>query len=996
MLSARSEATRRRTYTRPMDAEGSKFETWEQVIQRSHYDHHYKLWSDAGGKPDLTELKELYELGMSAEGLVAGRTLWLGGTEYAYSRAASQFNCSGLRIETVYDMVDAFWLLLNGCGVGGRPKAGTLHGYSRAIRDFQVVPSNQSKDYRGHEENREVLPTADNGYTWRIVVGDSATAWAKALGKLLASPRSRTDALVIDFSNVRGKGGRLKGYGWICNGYEPFAKAMTATHTILNRNAGNLLGEEDIGDIFNWCGTVLSSRRAAESMMIDADHPHAPEFARRKKDYWLNGNEQRRQSNNSMLFWRCPSVADIADLLHLNLVGGEPGFVNAEAALRRCPWFDIFNPCLTGDTLVATADGRNAVRIDQLAEESGGVNRFDVYSARPTKGGRHGGKWKTEISSAVAIMTGIKKVGRLTLSTGDSLRCTADHRIALSDGTYLEASKTVGREVEDFFTKKHKAHRRMINTETNGYGRQCRMMWERVNGPKPEGYEIDHVESDGGDFIDNLQLLTVEEHRVKSAEEKRGENNPMHRVKDKKSFRLRRSALSFGAGNPRHSGLTDEYIIELATVLHRDGIPINIRNLRSLDSKVPQSFSKNRFGGSVENLRKIASGEVEYTAPVSPVAYGREEVVEARQSVTVVSWEPQGEEEVYDLIVEKNRNFYVITSGDEGDNYLDSKGVLVHNCFEIMLPSSGFCNLVSLCLPMFGRDFARLERAVKVMARANYRQTCVNLTDDILQPRWHQTNEALRLCGVSFTGVAQAGWLSDYQIRRLRNAAISGAYSMADELGMPYPKAVTTIKPEGTRSKISGHIGTEVKEGIHQSLGRYVFNWINFSVDDPLVGGLEAAGYKTLPNPNDSNNVLVRFPLDFGSDPTFVQDQRGAWVCRESAVDQLRRYRRWNTLWADHNCSATVSFDESEIPDMARWIHRNWGNSYIATAFQARVDPSKTAADLGHPYLPQEVVTGQQYHEVNDGLRAVEWDRYHHGIHELDEAGCANGVCPTK
>ena len=34
---------------------------------------------------------------------------------------------------------------------------------------------------------------------------------------------------------------------------------------------------------------------------------------------------------------------------------------------------------------------------------------------------------------------------------------------------------------------------------------------------------------------------------------------------------------------------------------------------------------------------------------------------------------------------------------------------------------------------------------------------------------------------------------------------------------------------------------------------------------------------------------------------------------------------------------------------------------YIATAFLPRPDPTKTAADLGHPYLPQEVVTAEQY-----------------------------------
>jgi ribonucleoside-triphosphate reductase len=296
---------------------------------------------------------------------------------------------------------------------------------------------------------------------------------------------------------------------------------------------------------------------------------------------------------------------------------------------------------------------------------------------------------------------------------------------------------------------------------------------------------------------------------------------------------------------------------------------------------------------------------------------------------------------------------------------------------------------------MFGRDFRRLERATWVMARANYRQTCVNLKDDVLQPRWHQTNEALRLCGVSYTGIVNADWLTDYHVRRLRNAAVAGAYSMADDLGLPRPKAVTTIKPEGTRTKISGTVGQEYGEGMHRPLGRYVFNWINFSTADPLVDALEAAGYKTLPNPSDPNNVLVRFPVNYSGCKFDVVG--GKEVNKEPALAQLRRYRRWNNLWADHNVSATISFDRDEIPAMAEWIHRHWEDGYVATAFMARTDPTKTAADLGHPYLPQEVVTEDAFAAATAALRDVDWDRFHTGWHEISDASdCPGGVCPVR
>ena len=62
------------------------------------------------------ELIELAGLLKDRKVSVAGRTLWLGGTDKSRKREASQFNCSFKRVETVHDAVDLFWLLLQGCG----------------------------------------------------------------------------------------------------------------------------------------------------------------------------------------------------------------------------------------------------------------------------------------------------------------------------------------------------------------------------------------------------------------------------------------------------------------------------------------------------------------------------------------------------------------------------------------------------------------------------------------------------------------------------------------------------------------------------------------------------------------------------------------------------------------------------------------------------------------------------------------------------------------
>ena len=652
--SARAEAITRRTYNRPKDDEGKVLETWTETVERSTRVHHERLWSEAGGKVDLQELDELYELVYNRKALVAGRTLWLGGTDYSASRACSQFNCSFTRASSVYELVDIFWLLLNGCGVGFRPIMGNLHGFLQKIPILEIIPSKQAADHSGKPGNEEIKPSSENNYEWYIKIGDSAEAWAKSVGKLLNPPKSKANKLTIDFSDVRGSGKRLKGYGWICNGSEPLVKAYKAIFDIMNSKAGELLDEIDLLDVVNWLGTVLSSRRSAQISLMDYGHDRWLQFAKAKDKWWENDAAHRQQSNNSLVFWHKPTRREIRNIMQLiwDCGGSEPGFINGRAARKRAPWFDGLNPCA-----------------------------------------------------------------------------------------------------------------------------------------------------------------------------------------------------------------------------------------------------------------------------------------------------------------------------------------------EILLAPNGFCNLVTTPVPRYKNDFAGLLRTQYIMGRANYRQTCVELRDGILSPGWDQTNAALRLCGMSLTGLAQAPWLTDYQIRQMRYAAVSGAYSMANELGLPIPKLVTTIKPEGTGSKIM-----DVREGIHKPLGRFIFNWVNFPKADPIVEMLRGAGYMVIDNPTDSNNALICFPVESTGCEFDVVD--GKEVNLDSAVKQLEVYRRWNTLWSDHNTSNTISWDISELDDIVDWLYRYW-DDFVAVSWLMRNDPTKTAKDLGYAYLPQDVVAESEFRDYNSKLKPVNWDSIH-GIHELEMEDCAGGQCPVK
>ena len=652
MVSTRANIITRRTYNRPLNEEGTRFESWDETVERV-INHQSWLWRRALKVEDLNEeqkleLEELRDLMLERKMSMAGRTLWLGGTDVGMKREASMFNCSFLRIQTVYDCVDALWLLLNGCGVGFSPSIGTLNGFSCVIPNIIFHRAQNAPDFRGEERNQE---TIEDG-VWTIKVGDSAEAWARVIGKILAG-KHRVDTLVIDTTEIRGAGERLAGYGWICAGDEPLVKALEGICGLMNRRSGALLTRIDILDLMNWMGTVLSTRRSAEIALFCVDEPEWEEFAVAKKDCYID-NIQRYQSNNSLVFNSKPPKEQLQHIFRMmeDAGGSEPGFINAASARQRAPWFYGVNPCA-----------------------------------------------------------------------------------------------------------------------------------------------------------------------------------------------------------------------------------------------------------------------------------------------------------------------------------------------EILLGDKSFCNLTEIDIGKFKGDAAGLDRAHYIAARANYRQTCVDLRDGVLQEAWHLNNEFLRLCGVGHTGIVKRPDLTDYDLESLQRTATYAAYKMADELGLAKPKNITTVKPSGTLSKIM-----DTTEGIHKPLGKYVLNNVNFSKHDPLLPKLREANYRVFDNPSDPEAVLVTFPIAYDGVDFDIVD--GIEMNFESAVEQLERYKRYQLHYTQQNTSVTISYSPDEVEDIIDWLLTNW-DVYVGVSFIYRNDPSKTAEDLGYLYLPQEVVTKEVFDEYSATLKDVDLDSAN-SFEELQEDECATGACPIK
>lgn len=346
-------AIARRSYNRPLDMDNPvEFETWTDTVRRV-IDHQEWLWSRALDRPlDTPEQEELHDLSqiiLDKRACLAGRTMWLGGTQKSRDVECSMFNCAYTDIRTVYDIVDGFWLLLNGTGLGFGPRPGNLFGFANRIPTIHIeLDHGKSPSHRGDPLNHETYDRSTN--RWTIRVGDSAQAWAKTVGKLFAGKHPRCKDLVLDLTDIRGPGGRLSGYGWICHGPTPFANALRSIIGQLNTAASRPLAYGEIHDCTNHLGTVLSTRRSAQIALYNYDGgPGTLEFMEFKDrmDDPVDGAWWRGQSNNTIQYELRPSLVELQLTLEKMARSGkgEPGIRNLAEAKRRAPWSEGTNPC---------------------------------------------------------------------------------------------------------------------------------------------------------------------------------------------------------------------------------------------------------------------------------------------------------------------------------------------------------------------------------------------------------------------------------------------------------------------------------------------------------------------------------------------------------------------------------------------------------------------------------------------------------------------------
>jgi ribonucleotide reductase alpha subunit len=212
------------------------------------------------------------------------------------------------------------------------------------------------------------------------------------------------------------------------------------------------------------------------------------------------------------------------------------GLANRLNPLHWCDKIKTTNPCFSGDTLIAVADGRNAVPIKQLADEEVDV---PVYSLNKETG-------MVEIKTARhPRITGYgKKLVRVTLDDDSHFDVTPDHKCLLRDGTTVLAKDLQPGDSLPRFSKtpekpsKDSQYYYRIACDTrnprNAQFYEHRLLgkfyhpeiWgskenlEEVSGWLKGGVVVHHKDYNGlNNAVNNLEVMTFKEHQQLHANE---------------------------------------------------------------------------------------------------------------------------------------------------------------------------------------------------------------------------------------------------------------------------------------------------------------------------------------------------------------------------------------------------------------------------------------------------------------------------------------------
>lgn len=303
-------------------------------------------------------------------------------------------------------------------------------------------------------------------------------------------------------------------------------------------------------------------------------------------------------------------------------------------------------------------------------------------------------------------------------------------------------------------------------------------------------------------------------------------------------------------------------------------------------------------------------------------------------------------------------------------------------CAEISLRPMGLCNL-SIVVARSGDDVFSLMRKVELATIIGTIQSMVTNFKG-LRKQWRTNCEEERLLGVDITGQLDCPAAQDgTTLSLLRQRAIEVNRAYARMLGINQSAAVTCVKPSGNSSVL-----LDASPGIHPRHAPYYIRRVRVSATSPLYHVLKHSGVKMTPENGqtreDASTWVVEFP---------VKSPLGAVTKKQrSALVQLEYWLKVKRFFTEHNPSATITFRQSEVADIAKFIYyhqeRVGGLSFLPA----------DESDVVYEQLPYEEITAAEYEQRLEEMPAVDYSWL--PIYETtdsttvaQELACVSGLC---
>lgn len=939
-------------------------ETWHEAVDRVKNMHLKKFPMVAD------EINWCFEHVHNKVALGSQRALQFGG-DPILKKNARIYNCSASNCDRIRFFQEATWLLLCGCGVG----------VSVTKNHVDKLPNFHS----GIEKPNDLQGSKT------YVIDDSIEGWANAFGVLLACylPHQEFEdfygkKVFFDYSKIRDQGSSLS-YGiGKAPGPMPLRNSLEKCRKLLDKcltEKRRRLRPIDCMDyLLHASDCVLSGgiRRSAVIVLFSKDDM---EMMTAKTGTWYYDNPQRARSNNSVLLDRATTTQDeYHSLFESTRQFGEPGIIWTDCVNEQ-----LFNPCVTADTIVATKNG--TMQVNQLiGEKFDAIVDGNIYSSTSK------GFWKT----------GNKEVIKLTFASGRELKVTSNHKIMTANGWKEAGDISFEDEVVihdhskgdfvnvDKYSKSY-AQGYLLGAfigdgNTNGEKKSVQVKWwgENRNEYRKDGYEL----------LEQAEWLN--EHHKKSNLDKTVnsycsiDSNKLYNFAiDNECIVDGKKSLSLKAiqGDWSYlSGLVSGYFDADGTVLYNKKkgssvrlASINIDNLKriqmilnsfGINSKIYQNrreegFKKlpDGFGGnklylvaeiheliisrnSIEQFAKyIGFRNIDKNEKLKQIISTRDRVPYRSKFIDkITNKEFIGKHDVYDCTIETIHAF-------------DANGIYVHNCSEISLRgydengNSGFqfCNLTEIngSLLTSKDNFALAVKVGSILGTLQAGYTKFDYLGSVSE----NITKREALLGVSITGMMDNPDIAFNPSIQREMAQLILEYNadIAGKIGINLAARSTTVKPAGTTSCL-----LQTSSGIHpHHAHRYIRRVQSNAMENPIqhFSKKNPSAVETSVWSANGTDQVISFLIETSkcsltkSNVDAVRLLEYVKLTQENWIESGKRKELCVAPWLTHNVSNTINVKDSEWGKVESFIYNN------RQSF-AGISMLGSTGDLDYPQAP--------------------------------------------